>query len=90
MLTKLGYCMLLSNAQKIAYYAFEKCPLFPKLCYFFHKKVRPLCPNGAKCYINNNSIIIITYLNNIAEISKLQAQDTKQLVTGSKYRTNTK
>ena len=25
--------MLLSSAQKITYYAFENCPLFPKLCH---------------------------------------------------------
>ena len=32
MLQKLSI-MLLSSAQKIAYYAFENCPLFPKLCH---------------------------------------------------------
>ena len=32
MLQKLSI-MLLSSAQKITYYAFENCPLFPKLCY---------------------------------------------------------
>ena len=31
MLQKLSI-MLLSSAQKITYYAFENCPLFPKLC----------------------------------------------------------
>ena len=32
MLQKLSI-MLLSSAQKITYYAFENCPLFPKLCH---------------------------------------------------------
>ena len=32
MLQKLSI-VLLSSAQKITYYAFENCPLFPKLCY---------------------------------------------------------
>ena len=32
MLQKLSI-MLLSSAQKIPYYAFENCPLFPKLCH---------------------------------------------------------
>ena len=32
MLQKLSI-MLLSSAQKTTYYAFEKCPLFPKLCH---------------------------------------------------------
>ena len=33
MLQKLSI-MLLSSAQKITYYAFENCPLFPKLCHY--------------------------------------------------------
>ena len=32
MLQKLSI-MLLSSAQKATYYAFEKCPLLPKLCH---------------------------------------------------------
>ena len=32
MLQKLSI-ILLSSAQKITYYAFENCPLFPKLCH---------------------------------------------------------
>jgi len=32
MLQKLSI-MILNSAPKITYYAFEKCPLFPKLCY---------------------------------------------------------
>ena len=32
MLQKLSI-MLLSSAKKITYYAFENCPLFPKLCH---------------------------------------------------------
>jgi len=36
--------MLLSRAPKITYYAFEKCPLFPKLCHQFCQFIALLDP----------------------------------------------